>query len=51
MEANKDTKTERKAKTAREITREMIAKAAAKNGGKLVRKGQGSVDARRFSRL
>lgn len=36
-------------KSAREITREMIAKAAAKNGGKLGSKG--NVDPRRFRRL
>ena len=48
---NKEQTNQPKPKTAREITREMIAKAAAKNGGKLVRKGEGDVDPRRFRRL
>jgi hypothetical protein len=48
---NKEQTSQPKPKTARELTREMIAKAAAKNGGKLVRKGEGDVDPRRFRRL
>jgi hypothetical protein len=48
---NKEQTNQPKPKTARELTREMIAKAAAKNGGKLVRKGEGNVDPRRFRRL
>jgi len=48
---NKEQTNQPKPKTAREVTREMIAKAAAKNGGKLVRKGEGDVDPRRFRRL
>jgi hypothetical protein len=51
MENKEQTTNEQKPKTAREITREMIAKAAAKNGGKLGSKGQGNVDPRRFRRL
>jgi hypothetical protein len=51
MENKEQTNNEPKPKTAREITREMIAKTAAKNGGKLVRKGEGDVDPRRFRRL
>jgi len=47
---NKEQTNQPKPKTARELTREMIAKAAAKNGGKLVRKGEGNVDPRRFRR-
>jgi hypothetical protein len=48
---NKEQTNQPKPKTLKEQTREMIAKAAAKNGGKLVRKGQGDVDPRRFRRL
>jgi hypothetical protein len=48
---NKEQTNQPKPKTAKEVTREMIAKAAAKNGGKLVRKGEGDVDPRRFRRL
>jgi hypothetical protein len=48
---NEEQTNQPKPKTARELTREMIAKAAAKNGGKLVRKGEGDVDPRRFRRL
>ena len=49
---NEEQTSQPKPKTAKDVTREMIAKAAKKNGGKLgTRRGKEAYDARRFRRL